>query len=79
MLHPAVSSRHALQAFIIAAIREMCGSKQDVITKVEKRNLTRFVHLERTNKGRKVKVIYGANVERDTRRERPRMTFSDQI
>jgi hypothetical protein len=44
------------------AIREECGVKEDVVTKIEKNMLRWFGHVERMDERRLTKEIYEADV-----------------
>jgi hypothetical protein len=60
-------------------IREQCGVKEDVMTKIEKNMLTWFGHVERTYERRLIKEIYKAQLSDNAVRGRPKRTFLDQI
>jgi hypothetical protein len=60
-------------------IREECGVKEDVVTKIEKNMLRWFGHVERVDERRLSKEIYEADVGGTARRGRPRRIFLDQI
>jgi hypothetical protein len=60
-------------------IREECGVKEDVVTKIEKNMLIWFGHLERLDERRLTKEIYKANLGGIAGRGRPSRTFLDQI
>jgi hypothetical protein len=60
-------------------VREECGMKEDVVTKIEKNMFTWFVHVERKDERRLTKEIYEQNVGGNAGRRRPRRTFFDQI
>ena len=60
-------------------IRDRCGLKEDVVTKVEKGMLRWFGHVGRMDGDRGTKEIYSANVNGNVRRGRPRRTYEDQI
>ena len=60
-------------------IRELCGVKEDVVTKVEKRMLRWFGHGERMSESRLSKGIWKANVSGNAGRGRPRRTHIDLI
>jgi hypothetical protein len=57
-------------------MREECGVKEDVVTKIEKNMLRWFGHVDEK---RLTKYIYEANVGGNAERARPRLTFLDQI
>jgi hypothetical protein len=59
-------------------LREKCGVKQDVVTKIEKNMLTWFGHVERMDERRLTNEIYEADLS-NSGRGRPRLTFLDQI
>jgi hypothetical protein len=60
-------------------IREECGIKEDVVTKIEMNMLRWFGHVERMNEKRLTKEIYEADVGGNAGRGRRRRTFLDQI
>ncbi|GBP75840.1 hypothetical protein EVAR_53912_1 [Eumeta japonica] len=43
-------------------VRDLCGLKEDVITKIERGMLRWFGHLKKMNESRLIKQIYRANV-----------------
>jgi hypothetical protein len=60
-------------------IREKCGAKEDVVTKIENNMLRWFGHVERMDERRLTKEIYEADVGGNAGRGRPWRTFLDQI
>jgi hypothetical protein len=61
-------------------IREVCGVKEDVVTKIAKNMLRWFDHVERMDERRLTKErIYKADLGGNAGRERTRRTFLDQI
>jgi hypothetical protein len=60
-------------------IREECGVKEDVVTKIEKNMMRWFGHAERMDKRRLSNEIYEADVGGNAGRERPRRTLLDKI
>ena len=60
-------------------IRDKCGLKEDVVTRIEKGMLRWFGHLERMNERRLTKEIYMSEMNGRVRRGRPRRMFEDQI
>jgi hypothetical protein len=60
-------------------IKEECGMKEDVVTKIEKNMLRWFGHVERMNERILTKEIYKADLGGNAGRGIPRRTFLDQI
>jgi hypothetical protein len=60
-------------------IREECGVKEDVLTKIENNMLRWFGHVERMDERRLTKEIYETDVGGNAGRGRARRTFLDQI
>jgi hypothetical protein len=60
-------------------IREECGVKEDVVTKIEKNMLRRFAHVERMDERILTKEIYKVDLGGNAGRGRPRQTSLDQI
>jgi hypothetical protein len=60
-------------------IREECGVKEDVVTKIEKNMFRWFGHVERMDERRLTKETYEADVGGNAGRGRRRRTFLDQI
>jgi hypothetical protein len=60
-------------------IREECGVKEDVVTKIEKNLLRWFSQVERMNERRLRTEIYEADVGGNAGRRRPCRIFLDQI
>jgi hypothetical protein len=60
-------------------IREECGVKEDVVTKIEKNMLRWFGHVERMDESRLTKEIYEADVGGTAGRGRPRRTFLTKL
>jgi hypothetical protein len=60
-------------------IRDECGVKEDVVTKIEKNMLRWFGHIERMDERRLTKEVYEADVGGNAGRERSRQTLLDQI
>jgi hypothetical protein len=58
-------------------IREECGVKEDVVTKIEKNMLRWFGHVEGMDETRLTKEIYKADLGGNAGRGRPRRTFLD--
>jgi hypothetical protein len=63
----------------IIVIREECGVKEEVVTKIKKNMLRWFGHVERMDERRLRKEIYEVDVGSNAGRGRPRRTFLDQI
>ncbi|GBP42489.1 hypothetical protein EVAR_29292_1 [Eumeta japonica] len=59
-------------------VREWCGLKEDVVTRVERGVLRWFGHLESMNESRLTRQIYRANVC-DEKIGRPRKSYADYI
>ncbi|GBP69520.1 hypothetical protein EVAR_88421_1 [Eumeta japonica] len=61
-------------------VRERCGLKEGIVTRVERGMLRWFGHLERINENRLIKQIYRANVcDGKVGKGRPRKSYADPI
>jgi hypothetical protein len=60
-------------------IREGCGVKEDVVTKIEKNMLRWLGHVERIGERRLTKGVYETVLSSNAVRGRPRRTIFDQI
>jgi hypothetical protein len=60
-------------------IREECGVKEDVVTKIKKNMLRWFGHVEKMDERRLTKEIYKADLGGNAERGRLRRIFLDQI